>query len=263
VLKQVLCVGSLVIAQAACNDAPATVTAEPTPTLSPTPSPTPSPITTATATPRPVVTTKRPTPKATTQRPTPTASPTPAGYGVRTVTAADLPSSWHSGCPVGPSQLRLLSVPYLGFDGVKHQGELVVRSTAVSALGRTFVKLYQQGFPIRSMRRVDAYGGSDDKSMAADNTSAFNCRAAVGGNGSWSQHAYGLAVDINPRENPYVYDGKVEPPEGKPYADRSPTRKGMIAAGGPEVRTFAAIGWKWGGYWSSSKDYQHFSSNGR
>ena len=224
-------------------------------TASPTPTPTPGPT--------PVVT-KRAAPIVTALKPTPTRSAAVAtGYSVRSVTAADLPHSWRPGCPVGPSQLRLLQVPFFGFDGLKHQGELVVRSSATAALGRTFVKLYEQRFPIRSMRRVDDFGGSDDESMAADNTSAFNCRAAVGGNGSWSQHAYGLAVDINTRENPYVYGGKVEPPEGKPYADRTPTRKGMIAAGGPEVRLFAAIGWKWGGYWSSSKDYQHFSSNGR
>ncbi len=244
-LKQVLCVGALVVALVACNDAPTIVTAGTPPTFSPTPS-------TAGPTPTP-----RPT-----ALPTVTTSAAASGYSVRTLTARDLPSSWRSGCPVGPSQLRLLSVPYFGFDGAQHQGELVVRSTAVAALGRTFVRLYEQRFPIRSMRRVDAYGGSDDDSMAADNTSAFNCRPAVGSS-SWSQHAYGLAVDINPRENPYVSNGTVEPPDGAPYADRSPTRKGMLAAGGPELRAFAAIGWKWGGSWRSSKDYQHFSANGR
>jgi hypothetical protein len=261
VLKQVVCIGALVALTACSESTPEALQTTPSPTPlvttqapAPTPSPTPSP------TPKPRVTTKRPTPAATTRSPTP---PVAKSYSIETVTAADLPSSWRPGCPIGPSQLRLLKVPYFGFDGVKHQGELVVRSSAAAALGRTFVRLYEQRFPIRSMRRVDAFGGSDDRSMAADNTSAFNCRAAVGGNGSWSQHAYGLAVDVNPRENPYVYDGKVEPPEGKPYADRSPTRKGMIAAGGPQVRAFSAIGWSWGGYWRSSKDYQHFSSNGR
>lgn len=184
-------------------------------------------------------------------------------YSMRGVTAQDLPHSWRPGCPVGPSQLRLVKVPYYGFDGRWHQGELVVRTEAANAVGRTFVRLYQQHFPIRVMKRVDAYGGDDDRSMAADNTSGFNCRAAVGGSGSWSEHAYGLAVDINPVENPYVHGGTVDPPSGKPYVQRSPTRKGMVAAGGPVVRAFAAIGWRWGGSWSSSKDYQHFSSNGR
>lgn len=153
-------------------------------------------------------------------------------------------------------------MPFLGFDGVRHTGELVVRASAADAVGRTFVRIFESGFAIRSMKRVDAYGGSDDESMAADNTSGFNCRT-VEGKSTWSQHSYGLAVDINPRENPYVRGDEVEPPEGRAYVDRSPTRKGMISAGGPVVRAFAAIGWEWGGYWSSSKDYQHFSSNGR
>lgn len=179
------------------------------------------------------------------------------------MTAADLPHSWRTGCPVGAAQLRVLTVPYVGWDGGTHQGQLVVRTSAAGDLGRTFVRLYAQRFPIRSIRPVDDFGGSDDRSMAADNTSAFNCRPAVGGNGSLSQHSYGLAVDINPRENPFVYDGKVDPPEGAPFVRRSPSRKGMIAPDGPVVQAFAAIGWKWGGSWHSSRDYQHLSSNGR
>jgi hypothetical protein len=181
---------------------------------------------------------------------------------VHRVTASDLPRSWRSGCPVGPSDLRLVRVPYYGFDGVTRRGELVVRASAANAIGRTFVRLHQQRFSIRSLKRVDVYGGSDDRSMAADNTSAFNCRK-VERSSSWSQHSYGLAVDINPRENPYVRGGEVDPPEGRAYTDRSPVRRGMIGAGGPVVRAFADIGWEWGGYWRSSKDYQHFSSNGR
>lgn len=178
------------------------------------------------------------------------------------MTAADLPYSWHAGCPVGPSQLSLLRLPYVGFDGVRHTGELVVRSSAVTDLVKVFRSLYSQRFPIRSMRLVDEFGGSDDDSMAVDNTSAFNCRQAVGGSG-WSQHAFGLAVDINPRENPYVYGGKVLPPEGRPYVDRTPYRQGMAVSGGVLVRAFSSIGWGWGGRWTSSKDYQHFSANGQ
>jgi len=155
----------------------------------------------------------------------------------------------------------MVTVPYLGWDGAKREGRLVVRASVASAVGRTFVRLYEQRFPIRSIRMVDDFRGSDDDSMAADNTSAFNCRT-VKGTGNWSLHAYGLAVDINPIENPYVYDGKVDPPAGAPYADRSPTRKGMITAGGPVVRAFSDVGWAWGGYWSSGQDYQHFSSKG-
>ena len=248
----------LMLLLAGCNDK-ATVATAPTHTPSAAP---------VRETPTEVPPSSRPTTPAVRPSPTPrrTPSPTPAaarGYEVAAVTAADLPHSWHPGCPIGPSQLRMLTVPYLGFDGVRHQGRLVVRSSVAPALGRTFVRLYEDRFPIRSMRPVDDFGGDDDRSMAADNTSAFNCRAAVGGNGSWSQHAYGLAVDINTVENPYVYDGKVDPPAGRPYVHRSPARKGMILPGGPVLRAFGALGWGWGGNWSSSKDYQHFSSNGR
>jgi len=100
--------------------------------------------------------------------------------------------------------------------------------------------------------------------MAHDNTSAFNCRYAVAnGPRSWSEHAYGEAVDIDPRENPYRLNGRIYPPAGKPYLDRSKHRRGMIFAGGPVVAAFDAVGWGWGGRWASTPDYQHFSVNGR
>lgn len=181
---------------------------------------------------------------------------------MRTVTARDLPHSYRAGCPIGPSQLRMVTVPYYGFDGVRHTGRLVVRSSAADAIGRTFVRLYDIRFAIRSIRPIDDFGGSDDRSMAADNTSGFNCRK-VKNSSNWSQHSYGLAIDINPVENPWVSGGRADPPSGQPYVKRSPTRKGMIPAGGGVVRAFGSIGWEWGGYWSSTKDYQHFSSNGR
>lgn len=177
------------------------------------------------------------------------------------MTAADLPYSWRAGCPVGPSQLRLLRLPYVGWDGRTRTGELVVRSSAVDDVVAVFRRLHAARFPIRSLRVVDEFKADDDASMAADNTSGFNCRKAVGGSG-WSQHSYGLAIDVNPRENPYVYDGHVLPPEGAAYVDRSPYRKGMAVSGGVLVRAFDAVGWGWGGRWRSSKDYQHFSASG-
>jgi D-alanyl-D-alanine carboxypeptidase len=127
---------------------------------------------------------------------------------------------------------------------------------------------YRPGCPVapaalrRLLRLVEAYKGSDDASMAADNTSGFNCRRVFAG-GPWSAHAYGLAIDLNPVENPYVHRGVVEPPAGRRYLDRAKRRRGMVVAGGAVVRAFAAIGWPWGGHWTSSKDYQHFSATGR
>lgn len=123
--------------------------------------------------------------------------------------------------------------------------------------------LYRQHFPIRRMHLVDAYGADDRRSMAADNTSAFNCRYVAGRPGVWSEHAYGKAIDINPVENPYVTDsGYVSPPARVPFAHRSLRRKGMINRGGAVVAAFAAIDWGWGGNWPWPKDYQHFSASG-
>ena len=116
---------------------------------------------------------------------------------------------------------------------------------------------------IRRIWLVDAYGSSDDRSLAANNTSAFNCRF-VAGTTRWSEHAYGRAIDLNPVQNPYVSSsGHVSPPSGAAYVDRSKRAKGMIHAGDAVVRAFVAIGWGWGGYWGSPKDYQHFSATGR
>ncbi len=157
-----------------------------------------------------------------------------------------------------------MTVPYVDFNGVARRGVLVVHRDVADEVGRVFARLRDARFPIRQIRKVDAYGGSDDDSMAADNTSAFNCRTVVGGSGGWSEHAYGRALDINPRENPYVYrNGTVAPPEGRAYVDRSPSRQGMVMVGGVVDRAFASVGWGWGGRFRSTKDYQHFSESGR
>jgi hypothetical protein len=179
------------------------------------------------------------------------------------VDASRLPASWHSGCPVDPSRLRLLALPYIGFDGAAHTGEMVVHTEVAERVVSVFKKLYDARFPIERMVLVDAYGGSDDASVIANNTSAFNCRAVTGGS-SWSEHAYGKAIDVNPLQNPYVYrDGHVFDPAAAPYVDRSRNDPGLIHAGDVVTQAFAAIGWGWGGNFSSIKDYQHFSASGR
>jgi D-alanyl-D-alanine carboxypeptidase len=168
--------------------------------------------------------------------------------------------SWRAGCPVPRSDLRYLRMTYVGFDGLAHRGEMVVHRTAAPKIISVFRRAYNARFPIYRMRLVDDYRGSDDASMAANNTSAFNCRRTSGGT-AWSQHSYGRAIDINPVQNPYVSGGVVEPPAGKAYVSRSPLRKGMVTW---TVRdAFADVGWYWGGAWRYSKDYQHFSSNNR
>jgi hypothetical protein len=181
---------------------------------------------------------------------------------VQPVTGRDLPYSYRAGCPVGPSQLRLLRVSYWGFDGSAHVGSLVVRDRVARDVVTVFRRLYAARFPIRRLRKVDAYRGSDDASMAADNTSAFNCRF-VSGTRRWSEHAYGEAIDVNPVENPYLQGSRVSPPAGRRFLDRSRARPGMAVDGGVLVRAFESVGWKWGGRWSGSRDYQHFSTTGR
>ncbi len=187
----------------------------------------------------------------------------PFGHSVSRVTAAQLPHSWHRGCPVAPAQLRRLRVTYWGFDRRVHGGTLVVNVRAVRPLVKVFSRLYAARFPIRRMRSIDAYGGNDERSLAADNTAAFNCRYAIAaGPRRWSSHAYGLAVDVNPVENPYLDRGRVHPRAGRAYLDRSRRRPGMAVPGGVLVRAFASVGWQWGGRWSASPDYQHFSATG-
>jgi hypothetical protein len=181
---------------------------------------------------------------------------------VSAVTAADLPSSWRPGCPVMPDDLRRVQLQYWGFDGQVHDGSLIVNTSATQPIVNVFHRLFDQGFSIRQMQPIDAFGGSDDASTAADNTSAFNCRNAVAaGPPQWSVHAYGLAIDVNPVENPYILDGAVLPPAGSSYLDRSAYRAGMAVSGGALISAFAAVGWYWGGGWASP-DYQHFSSTG-
>jgi hypothetical protein len=180
---------------------------------------------------------------------------------VQHVDAAVLGRSWHEGCPVGPSELRLLTVTAWGFDGRPYRGRLVVNRDAVPAVSRVLRRLFALHYPIRRMRPVSAYGGDDHRSMAADNTSAFNCRF-VSGTTRWSQHAYGRAIDLNPLENPYVDGSHVSPRRGRRFADRSLHARGLVHDGGNVVRAFAAAGWGWGGHWAGAQDYQHFSATG-
>jgi D-alanyl-D-alanine carboxypeptidase len=190
------------------------------------------------------------------------ASPSPPRFTgtISPVTRHELRYSYRPGCPVGPSQLRRLDVSYWGFDRRAHIGSIVVRSTAAPGVLSVVRRLFSARFPLRRLRPVEGYKGSDDASMAADNTSGFNCRP-VPGTRRWSQHAYGLAIDVNPVENPFVHRGAVDPPAGRRYLDRSRFRRGMVRPGDVVVRAFAAIGWSWGGRWSSP-DYQHFSATG-
>jgi len=171
-------------------------------------------------------------------------------------------SSHHAGCPVPWRRLRYLRLGYVGFDGRSRTGELVVAAAYARDVVGVFRTLYEARWPIRRMRLVDAYRGDDDRSMAADNTSGFNCRR-VKGSSEWSDHAFGAAIDLNPVQNPYLSGSSIAPPGSRRYAalDRSPAARvpdGTIKADDVVVRAFAAVGWQWGGTWTDP-DFQHFT----
>ena len=177
---------------------------------------------------------------------------------------------YHTGCPVALSQLRLLEVRYVGFDDRPHWGDLVVNTRVASGLSRVFEQLYAMRFPIHHMQFGDTYGALNKVPRDGDFTASFECRQASsspctktanGTTGSWSEHAFGEAIDLNPVENPYVGCGMTRDPTALSYVNRSTYRRGMVDAA--VVRAFASIGWGWGGSWSgSTKDYMHFSING-
>jgi hypothetical protein len=176
--------------------------------------------------------------------------------------------AWRPGCPVAFWQLRLLSVTYVGFDGQAHTGQLIVNGSAAAPLSRVFAKLYALRFPIRHMSISDRYGPASSLPADGDVSASFECRQAapspcVGGSGtgSWSEHAFGEAVDLNPLENPYVGCGQSRDPAARPYFNRSRHRPGMVTAA--VVQAFRSVGWGWGGSWiGSTKDYMHFSATG-
>lgn len=198
----------------------------------------------------------------TTAVPTTTAPPPPYRSSIGTVTAEQLGSSYTAGRGCAePEALRMITVTHWGFDGAVHEGRIVVAAGRATGVDGVFRQLYANRFPIERIVPIDAYGGDDQASMRANNTSGYNCRT-VAGSDRLSNHAFGEAIDVNPLVNPYVRGSSVDPPEGRPWADRSRRDPGMIHADDPTVRAFAAAGWKWGGYWTSGKDYQHFSTSG-
>ena len=175
------------------------------------------------------------------------------------------------GCPVGFTDLRLLTVTHWTFDGEVTTGGLVLHRDVAEAVSRVFGVLFEHRYPIRRMVPIDVFGaqpdamdGADDfASIEADNTSAFNCRRRTASGDEYSEHSYGRAIDLNPIENPYVSrQGTTSHPASRKYLDRSP-RPGVVTDGDVVVEAFASIGWSWGGHWTGIKDYQHFSSNGR
>jgi hypothetical protein len=167
-------------------------------------------------------------------------------------------TTWHPGCPVPPDDLRQLKLSYWNFDRKQTNGTLIVHKDVAQEVTDIFRDLFHHGFLIEKMTPVEDYKGDDNASMAANNTSAFNCRDVTGQPGKFSNHSWGRAIDINPLTNPYVKGDSVLPPAGRKYLDRTKAFPGSILKDGFVVREFEASGWTWGGRWTDRQDYQHF-----
>ena len=196
-----------------------------------------------------------------------TVSPLPGtGFASRITTPAPADviarSTWAPGCPVTARELSWVRVAFRGFDGQRHTGELLVNRSAARDLVHVFADLYAARFPLEEMRITTKAEQTAEPTGDGNDTGAFNCRP-VRGSTTFSQHAYGLAVDVNPFQNPYLKGGLVLPELAGAYRDRSWHRPGMVVPGDPVVRAVARIGWGGGGSWQSLRDLQHFSSNGR
>lgn len=171
--------------------------------------------------------------------------------------------SFREPSPVTRQDLRHLSVLYVDFEGETRRGDIVCNKAIAEDLLEIFTELYKASYPIESIRLIDDFDGDDEASMKADNTSCFNVRPVSGDRSRFSDHAYGLAIDINPLYNPYVRTrgGKtvVEPEEGREYVDRSRDFPHKIVRGDLCWELFRSHGFTWGGGWATMKDYQHFS----
>ena len=166
--------------------------------------------------------------------------------------------TWHAGCPLTPADLRVLTIAFLDYNKSTQSGLLIVHKDVATEVLAIFEDLYRQEFQIARMTPIEEFGGSDNRSMAANNTSAFNCRDITGQAGKFSNHSWGRAIDINPLTNPYVKGVTVLPPEGRRYLDRNKAGTGSILGGSLTVKRFQQSGWLWGGGWADRKDYQHF-----
>lgn len=172
-------------------------------------------------------------------------------------------STWTEDCPVQLDELRYLTMTHWGFDGQVHTGEMIVNASVAQDVIAVFSQLFDARFPIEQMRVIAPDELDVPPTGDGNDTTAFVCRPVVNSTGAWSQHAYGLAVDINPFHNPYEKGDLVLPELASYYLDRSLEEPGMVVAGDVVTSAFAAIGWGWGGNWNTLDDYMHFSQNGR
>lgn len=171
-------------------------------------------------------------------------------------------SSWRPGCPARKDQLAAIRMTFWGFDDERHTGELMVHSDVAHDVVRVFKTLYRARFPMERMLIVGPWKPGGPTTGDGNGTGAFVCRPSTGAS-YFSQHAYGLAIDINTFQNPYAKGDLVLPELASAYLDRGWRRRGMVQPEEVVVKAFRGIGWEWGGSWRTAKDYQHFSRNGR
>jgi hypothetical protein len=183
-----------------------------------------------------------------------TSVPVPADVAAR--------STWQPACPVALDDLRYVTVSFWGFDDLPHTGELLVHRTAADAIVAAFARMFAARYPIEEMRITSAAELDAPPTGDGNNTSAFACRP-IRGSTSWSSHAYGQAIDVNPFQNPYRKGARVLPELSSSYLDRANVRPGMIVDGDAVTAAFDAAGWTWGGRWTNPVDYMHFSADGR
>jgi D-alanyl-D-alanine carboxypeptidase-like protein len=178
---------------------------------------------------------------------------------VTPTTAAEVAKTYHAGCPVGRSQLSTVRMNFYGADKKMHRGVMIVRKDLAGEIKYAFSRALSVRFPVSRMRNPNDYGGNDPTQMRADNSSGFNCRSVVGNPYRRSPHSYGIALDVNPRQNPYRdVTGKWWPENGTAYIDRTPRRGGMLNLDSTLTRALRNDGFFWGGLWSPGRDYQHF-----
>lgn len=168
-----------------------------------------------------------------------------------------LKTTWHPGCPLAINLLRQVQVPYWGFDQHYHLGNLIVHHSLAKQVLNIFTQLAEHQFPMHSIIPIEYFEGNDLASMNADNTSAFNCRLLTGSLNRYSIHSYGLAIDINPLENPYITGNIIYPEKSIFYLNRDRKAPGMIIKNSWTYKIFRAKGWDWGGDYKNMLDYQH------
>lgn len=172
--------------------------------------------------------------------------------------------SYKEDCTVSRDTLRYIRILYLGFDNKTHVGELIVNKSIAKDVTTIFYKLYKHNYQLEKVVLVDEYDADDNRSMADNNTSCFNYRV-VEGTTHLSKHSLGLAIDINPRYNPYIHTLNGEtvcsPSNGSDFADRSKDFAHKIDTSDYAYQLFTEYGFSWGGVWNSSKDYQHFQKD--